>query len=52
MVRIYDVYCGERYIGRYQSINEQSAIAQAYMKTGSASAYTGNARHMYKAVAV
>ena len=52
MVRIYEVYCGDRYIGRYKSINEKSAIEQAYMKTGSASAYTGNAQHMYRAVAV
>ena len=52
MVRIYEVYCGERFIGQYRALNEQSAIQQAYMKTGSASAYTGNARHMYKAVAV
>ena len=52
MVRIYEVYCGERYIGRYRALTEKSAIEQAYMKTGSASAYTGNARRMYKAVAV
>jgi len=49
MVRMYDVYCGERYIGRYRALNADSAIQQAHMKTGSASAYTGNARHMYKA---
>ena len=52
MVRIYEVYCGERYIGRYRALTEKSAIEQAYMKTGSASAYTGNARHMYKAVEI
>ena len=52
MVRIYEVYCRERYIGRYRALTEESAIEQAYMKTGSASAYTGNARHMYKAVVV
>lgn len=52
MVRIYEVYCGERYIGRYRALTEKSAIEQAYMKTGSASAYAGNARHMYKAVVV
>jgi hypothetical protein len=52
MVRIYEVYCGERYIGRYRALTEKLAIEQAYMKTGSASAYTGNARHMYKAVVV
>ena len=52
MVRIYEVYCGERFVGQYRAFSEQSAIDQAYMKTGSASAYTGNARHMYKAVEV
>ena len=52
MVRTYEVYCGERYIGRYRAFNEEGAIEQAYMKTGSSSAYSGNARHMYKAKAV
>lgn len=52
MVRIFEVYCGGRFIGRYRALSEKSAIEQAYMKTGSASAYTGNARHMYKAVAI
>ena len=47
MVRVYQVYCGERYVGEYLAINEQSAIDQAYMKTGSASAYTGNGKHLY-----
>ena len=50
MVGIYEVYCGERYIGVYRAFSEKDAIEQAYMKTGSASAYTGNARHMYKAI--
>ncbi len=49
MVRYYDVYCGDRYIGRYRDYTAQGAIDQAYMKTGSASKYTGNGRHMYKA---
>jgi hypothetical protein len=49
MVNIYAVYCGERFIGYYRAASENGAIEQAYMKTGSASAYTGNARHMYKA---
>ena len=52
MFRVYEVYCGERYIGRYRDLTPKGAIEQAYMKTGSASAYTGNARHMYKAVEV
>ena len=52
MVRLYEVYCGQRYIGVYRALSEQSAIEQAYMKTGSASAYTGNAQHMFKAVVV
>ena len=50
MVRMYEVYCGGRYIGVYRAFSEKDAIEQAYMKTGSASAYTGNARHMYKAL--
>lgn len=52
MVKIYQVYCGERFIGQYRALNADSAIQQAYMKSGSASAYTGNAKHMYKAVAL
>ena len=52
MVGMYEVYCNERYIGVYRAFSEKDAIQQAYMKTGSASAYTGNARHMYKAIAV
>jgi hypothetical protein len=34
MVRLYDVYCGERFCGRYLAMNEQSAINQSFMKTG------------------
>lgn len=49
MFRIYEVYCGERFVGCYRALNADSAINQAYMKDGSASAYTGNAQHMYKA---
>jgi len=49
MVKIFKVYCGDRYVGRYRDYTPEGAIEQAYMKTGSASAYTGNARHMYKA---
>ena len=49
MVNTYAVYCGDRFIGYYRAYSENGAIEQAYMKTGSASAYTGNARHMYKA---
>lgn len=52
MVKIFKVYCGDRYVGRYRDFTEQGAIEQAYMKTRSASAYTGNARHMYRAVEV
>lgn len=52
MVKIFAVYCGERYIGKYRDFTPQGAIEQAYKKTGSASAYSGNARHMYKAVQV
>ena len=49
MVKIFEVYCGDRYVGRYRDYTPEGAIEQAYMKTGSSSAYTGNARHMYKA---
>tara|TARA_R100001086_G_scaffold128028_1_gene66281 strand:- start:102 stop:278 length:177 start_codon:yes stop_codon:yes gene_type:complete len=49
MFRIYEVYCGERFIGNFKDLSADGAINQAYMKTGSASNYTGNARHMYKA---
>jgi hypothetical protein len=49
MVNTYAVYCGDRFVGYYRAASETGAIEQAYMKTGSASAYTGNARHMYKA---
>jgi hypothetical protein len=52
MVRLYDVYCGERFCGRYVAINEPSAIDQSFNKTGGASAYSGNPKHLYKAVAV
>ncbi len=52
MVRLYEVYCGERFCGRYLAINEQSAIDQSLNKTGGASAYSGNPKHLYKAVAV
>jgi len=52
MVRLYEVYCDERFCGRYLAINEQSAIEQSFNKTGGASAYSGNPRHLYRAVAV
>jgi len=49
MFRIYEVYCEDRFICIYKDSSADSHINQAYMKTGSASKYTGNARHMYKA---
>ena len=52
MVGMYEVYCGERFCGRYLAVNEQSAIDQSFNKTGGASAYSGNPKHLYKAVAV
>jgi len=52
MVRLYDVYCGERFCGRYLAINEQSAIDQSFNRTGGASVYSGNPKHLYKAVIV
>lgn len=52
MVRLYDVYCGERFCGRYLAMDEQSAINQSFMKTGGASAYSGAPKHLYKAIEV
>ena len=49
MFRIYEVFCEDRFIGNFKDVSADGAINQAYMKSGSASKYTGNARHMYKA---
>ena len=49
MIRFYSVYCGDRFIGFYRAMSKEDACKQAYMKTGSASAYSGNAQHMYRA---
>ena len=37
MFRVYEVYCGDRFIGNYKDLSADGAINQAYMKTGSAS---------------
>jgi hypothetical protein len=49
MVRLYAVYLKDKFIGYYRAFNETSAIEQAYMKTGSASLYTGSGRNDYEA---
>ena len=53
MIGYFDVYYEGRLIAtRIRAFSREGAIEQAYMKTGSASAYTGNARRLYKAVRV
>lgn len=53
MIGYFDVYYEGRLIAtRIRAFSREDAIEQAYMKTGSASAYTGNARRLYKAVRV
>lgn len=49
MVNIYAVYFKDTLVGYYRAFSENSAIEQAYMKTGSASAYTGPGRKDYVA---
>ena len=41
---IYEVYCGDRFIGCYKARNADSAIEQASGKQ-----QIGNANHLYKA---
>ena len=48
-IKLYEVYCGQRYIGVYKGMSKEDACKRAYMKTGSGSAYAGNAQHMYNA---
>lgn len=52
MVNYYRVFCQDTLVACIRAINEADAINQAYMKTGSASAYTGSARHHYTAVKI
>jgi len=53
MIGYFDVYYEGRLIAsRVRASSREDAIEQAYMKTGSASAYTGRARRLYKAVRV
>ena len=52
MFRVYEVYCEDRFVGNFKDLSADGAINQAYMKSGSASKYTGNARHMYKALSL
>ena len=41
---IYEVYCGDRFIGCYRAPNADNAIKQAAGKKS-----LGNAQHLYKA---
>jgi len=49
MINLYKVYYQDKLIGLYRAYSSEDAIEQAYMKTGSASAYTGKARRLYHA---
>ncbi len=51
MISYYDVYYDGRLIASdVRAYSAEDAEDQVYMKTGSASAYTGKARRLYKAV--
>lgn len=53
MIGYYNVYYNGELIARgIRAMSESDAINQAYMKTGSASAYTGRARQNYSAIRV
>ena len=49
MVNYYEVFMQGQSIGVFRGLSESDVVNQAYMKTGSASLYTGNARHHYTA---
>jgi ribosomal protein L20A (L18A) len=50
MIGYYNVfYDGQLMVQGVRAYSEQDAIEQVYMKTGSASAYTGKARRLYSA---
>jgi len=50
MINIYRVEYMGTYVGYFRAMSPNDAINQAYMKTGSASRYTGRARDNYKAI--
>lgn len=50
MINIYRVEYSGRYIGHFRAVSPSDAVNQAYMKTGSASRYTGRSRDNYKAI--
>jgi ribosomal protein L20A (L18A) len=53
MIGYFDVYYeGQLITSRVRAFSKEDAIQQVYMKTGSASAYTGKARRLYKAVRI
>jgi ribosomal protein L20A (L18A) len=50
MIRYYNVfYDGQLLAQRVRAMSESDACEQVYMRTGSASAYTGRARRLYTA---
>lgn len=53
MIGYFDVYYDGQLIAKHvRASSRADAIEQVYMKTGSASAYTGKARRLYMAVRV
>jgi hypothetical protein len=46
----YFVYYDGQLIAQVNAYSESDAVERVYMKTGSASAYTGRARRLYSAV--
>ena len=53
MIGYFDVYYeGRLMASRVRAVSREDAIEQVYMKTGSASAYTGKAKRLYKAVRI
>lgn len=50
MIRYYNVYYDGQLMARgIRAMSESDAVNQVYMKTGSASAYTGRAHRLYTA---
>lgn len=53
MINYFNVYYdGQLMAQGVRAVSESDAIQQVYMKTGSASAYTGRARRLYSAVRI
>ena len=51
MIRYYKVYYDGRLVAsRIRAVSEKDACQQVYMKTGSASAFSGRASRLYTAV--